>query len=184
MSYIEDILKQFEEKDMINLCVATFILSAATFAVSLATFVITIVSLSKVPQPSHEILVEAQELESQDMYESHEVQNSQEVDEAEETQEAQEIPPVPQVPHDTLYRAAENADEIIMREHAMKRTGKQQITAIVRFLQQNGPSTKKTISNAMVILGVNYSGGSTQRIRPTVSKWLYSNLNKGCIISN
>ena len=182
MSYIEDILKQFEEKDMINLCVATFILSTATFAVSLATFVITIVSLSKVSQPSHKVPVEVQEVQVQELEEAEE---AEEVDEAEETQEhAEEVPPVPQAPHDTLYTAAENADEIITREHAMKRTGKQQITAIVRFLQQNGPSTKKSISNAMVILGVNYSGGSTQRIRPTVSKWLYPNLNKGCIISN
>ena len=95
MSYIEDILKQFEEKDMINLCVATFILSTATFAVSLATFVITIVSLSKVSQPSHEILVEAEEVKVQEVQEVQEVDESQEAVHTDTTE-----------PQEQLYRLA------------------------------------------------------------------------------
>jgi len=186
MSYIEDILKQFEEKDMINLCVATFILSTATFAVSLATFVITIVSLSKVSQPSHKVPVEVQEVQVQELEEAEEAEETQEVEETQEhAEEAQEVPPVAHVIRERLYTASEDAYQIITREHNRKREGKHQITAIVRFLHENGPSTKQAIREAMANLGVVYSGGSTQKISYTVKCWLdQPNLHKGCIISN
>ena len=184
MCSIDSILTQFEEKDVSALLIVTSMMSAASVVISIATFIVTIVNL----KGSHP------QVESVELQNSHaaEVQYIEEA-EAEETQETQEVEPQveaheqevpPVVPPLTLYTAAENANEIILKEHSMKRTGKQQITAIVRFLQENGPSTKKGISNAMVLLGENYSGGSSQRIRPTVSKWLSPSLHKGCIISN
>ena len=165
---------QFNEKGVRELLIAICFMTGATFMISLATFIVTIVNLND----SHPQITSVEE----NMEEVQDVEQAEEAEAQEEVEQADS--PVVPVPLLTLYRAAENANEIIIREHSMKRTGKQQITAIVRFLQENGPSTKQAISNAMVNLGENYSGGSTQRIRPTVSKWLYPNLNKGCIISN
>ena len=185
MCSIDSILTQFEEKDVSALLIVTSMMSAASVVISIATFIVTIVNL-KGSHPQ----VESVEVQNS---EAAEVQHTEEA-EAEETQETQdsqpqveaqeqEVPPMVRVIR--LYRAAEDADQIITRDHTRKRKGLQQITSIVRFLQENGPSTKEAICNAMKALGVTYSGGSSQKVGFTVKCWLnQADLNKGCIISN
>jgi hypothetical protein len=192
MSYI--FLTNFEEKDVSTLIMVTFTMMCTTFAMSVVTFIMAMVIFSKPISHEHYNVTYSNVTEAEPEPEP-EPEADAETEGAEEA-EAEEaeaegtvetvapVAPMPQVPRVVLYRAAENADEIIIREHSHKTSGKQQITAIVRFLQENGPSTKQAISNAMVNLGENYSGGSSQRIRPTVSKWLYPNLHKGCISTN
>ncbi len=191
MSYI--FLTNFEEKDVSTLIMVTFTMMCTTFAMSVVTFIMAMVVFSKPISHENYNVTYSNVTQETDVSQETEAEEAEaEAEEAEAEAEATvetvapvaPVAPVPQVPRVVLYRAAENADEIIIREHSHKTSGKQQITAIVRFLQENGPSTKQAISNAMVNLGENYSGGSSQRIRPTVSKWLYPNLHKGCISTN
>ena len=184
MCSIDAILTHFEEKDVSALLIVTCMMSAASVVISIATFIVSIVNLkSSHPQVAS---VELQNSEAAEVHlEEAEAEETQEVEPQVEEAEAQEqeVPPVVRVIR--LYTAAEDADQIINREHNRKREGKQQITAIVRFLHENGPSTKQAIREAMENLGVAYSGGSSQKISYTVKCWLdLPNLHKGCIISN
>ena len=182
MCSIDAILTHFEEKDVSALLIVTCMMSAASVVISIATFIVTIVNLKGSHSQVESVDVQNPEAVEVQHTEEVEAQETQEVEPQVEAQE-QEVPPMVRVIR--LYRAAEDADQIITREHTRKRKGLQQITSIVRFLQENGPSTKEAICNAMKALGVTYSGGSSQKVGFTVKCWLnQADLNKGCIISN
>lgn len=158
-----------------SLTIAIFAMAFSTLTLAVTTFVITFTKDVYEAAVQEEAKPEAEEAEAQEA----EAEVEEEDEEAQEAQEAPVAAPI------TMYTAAADADQIIIREHRKKPKGHRQITAIVRFLQENGSSTKDQICDAMTNLGENYTGGSSQRVRFTVSCWLNQpELNKGCISTN
>ncbi len=209
MNHLELTLKNFDTKDVIiTFMMATLVMAFSTFAMSVATFIM-VLNHTNLYQPQIVAEAEAQaeaeaeaEAEAQaeaeaevqaeieeDAEEDDDDENDNDDDEAEAEAEAEAEPeeePAVQAPAIKRYSAAVDADQLIIREHRKKhRAGMTQITAIVRFLQENPLSAKEEVCDAMENLGENYTGGSTQPIRRTVSKWLNDHaLHKGCICTN